>query len=303
MVDAFDEELAQALTSGREVPDELLERLSGLDPAGLQRFHTIWGTLGGERRAWLLTRLGEIGARNLALDFQPIYIDALSDRDSAVRERALELAAEDADPALLDHYLRCAIADPDEGVRLSAVEALGNFALAAQADDWPEHLQEKIELALLGILKLPGADPELRQAALLSVAFLTTDAVEQEIRAWYTDRALRPTAIAAMGRNCQPLWIPMLAEALEDEDPAIRELAAAAAGELEDPTLASHLVRRLDDEDVDVRLAAVAALGAIGGPIAREALSDLLAAQDRDLRRAAREALERLLADEDPLSV
>jgi HEAT repeat protein len=298
----FDEELARALASGDDVPESLLEGLSGLEGLPLRRFHDVWESLEAERRAALLAQLGEMGEANLVLDFQPIYVDALSDRDSAVREEAFRLAAAEAEPGLLETYLRAALLDGDEDVRLSAVEALAHFSLTAQADDWPEEQQRQIETALLGILKLPGADLVMRRAALLSVAFLTTDAVADEIRRFAAVPEMRDAAIESMGRNAQSIWIQPLAEALEDEDPAIREVAADAAGEIEDEAVVPYLIPRLEDEDEEVRMAAIEALGLIGGREAKAALTQLLISDDAQLREGARDALEALLASENPLT-
>jgi HEAT repeat protein len=298
----FDEALAKAIASGDEVPEAVLEGLSGLGGVALRRFHDVWERLDPDRRAYLLDRLGELGESNLALDFQHIYVAALADRDASVRERALKLAAAEPSPALLETFLRAAIADSDEDVRLSAVEALGQFALTAQTDDWPPEAWRQIETALVGVLRLPSADPTMRRAALLSVAYLTTGAVETEIRQAFRDQGLRDAAIEAMGRNCQPLWIPDLSDALDDEDAAIREVAVEAAAELEDEALVPRLLPRLDDDDDEVRLATIAALGTIGGPVAKEALTELLTSTDRQNRDAARVALEALLDEENPLS-
>jgi len=299
--DGLERQLKEALASGDDVPASLLERLSGLQDDALHDFHDIWERLDPDQRAELLVRLGALGETNLALDFQPVYTGALSDRDAEVRARALRLAAEEASQALLETYLRAALADPDEDVRLSALEGLGQFALAAQADDWPGETHRQIETALLGMYRLPDVDPVVRRAALLSVSYLITDAVEAEIRRAAADPELRDAAIEAMGRNCQPLWIPSIGEALEDEDPAIREIAAAAAAELEDQTTVPLLLPHLADENDAVRLATVLALGIIGGSQAKAALSQLLSSDSRELRDAAREALETLLDEDNPL--
>jgi HEAT repeat protein len=301
MEEGIERQLQEALATGDDVPESLLERLSGLQPDALRDFHDIWERLDPDQRAELLDRLGALGDSNLALDFQPIYVEALSDRDAEVRARALELAAEEPNPALLETYLRAAIADPDDDVRLSAVEALGQFALAAQADAWPADTHSQIETALLGLNRLPNVDSAMRRAALLSVSYLTTDTVEAEIRR-AADSTLRDAAIEAMGRNCQPLWIPALGEALEDEDPAIREVAATAAAELEDQATVPLLLPRLADEDDAVRLATVAALGIIGGDDAKTALTELLTSDNREMRDAARDAMETLLEEENPFS-
>jgi HEAT repeat protein len=299
----FDEALAHALASNAEVPDSILEGLSGLDGLALRRFHDVWEKLPVERRAELLARLGEMAEANLVLDFEPIFVAAITDRDAAVREQAYQLAAQEPRPVLLEAYLRAALTDPDDDARLSAVSALSQFALTAQTDDWPEITWRQIETALLGLVRLPEADLALRREALLSVSYLTTPNVEEAIGRASGDPEMRDVALAAMGRNCQPIWIPQIVQALEDEDAEVREVAVAAAAELEDEELIPHLVARLNDEDDEVRLGAVAALGTTGGPMAREALTDLLTVEDRALREAARDALEMLLEGEDPFSM
>jgi HEAT repeat protein len=292
--------LERALETGLDIPRDAIEGVSGLGGETFERFRELWSRLGSEDREALLDAMGEAAEENLVLDFAPVYRLALTDADDAVRELGLRLASEEASPALLDAYLQAAIADPDPEVRRAAVEELSAFTLTAQVDDWPADLQQKMERALVGILHLPGADTDMRKAALLSLSYLTTPQTEVEIRQAHLQPDLRDVAIEAMGRNCQDLWIPDIQTELRDPDPHLRIAAVQAAAELEDPALVPDLVQRLQDEDDDVRFASIEALGTIGGEDAKSALTDLLQSRNRALRDAARDAIQQLTENEDP---
>ena len=295
------DELERALSARQEPRGELLESLSDLQGEALVNFRQFWARLGSEDRALLLGRLSTAAADNLILDFSVIYAHALDDHDAVVREMALQLAAEEAPLTLLDAYLAAASDDPDPHVRLAALEALGSYTLAAQTDDWPSGVQERLESALVRQLHQASSDASSRRAALLSLAYLTTPRSQAEIRQAYLQPDLRDAAIEAMGRNCQELWIPDVVDALEDDDPELRALAAEAAGELEDERLVPALVARLADRDEDVRMAAIEALGLIGGADARAELAELMHSRDRSMRDAARDAMEALLDETDPM--
>jgi len=292
--------LEQALETGLDIPRETIEAVSGLDGEAFARFRELWGRLSSEDREALLDAMGEAAEENLVLDFSPIYRLALTDGDNAVRELGLRLASEEANPALLDAYLQAAIADPDPDVRKAAVEELSAFTLTAQVDDWPSDVQGKMERALVGILHLPGADTEMRKAALLSLSYLATPQTVVEIRQAHLQPDLRDAAIEAMGRNCQDVWIPDIQTEMQDPDTHRRITAIQAAAELEYPELVPDLVQRLRDDDDDVRLAAIEALGVVGGDDAKNALSELLESRNRALRDAARDAIQQLTENEDP---
>jgi len=294
------ESIQNALESGLEPTREAVEALSGLGGSLLETFQEFWNRLDSQDREALLDAMGNAAEENLVLDFAPIYRLALIDPDDTVRELALRLASEEANPELLDTYLRAAGAEPEMQVRQAAVEELSAFTLTAQVDDWPDEVQTKLERALVGVLHLPGADADLRKAALLSLSYLTTPQTEVEIRQAHLQPDLRDVAIEAMGRNCQEMWIPDIRAELRDSDPRLQITAAKAAAELEDPELVPDLVQLLRDSDEDVKFAAIEALGLIGGEDAKSALTQLLESRNRTLRNAAREALDELTTNEDP---
>jgi HEAT repeats len=296
------DELENVLGTGLDTREEVLEALSGLDGEPAARFDSLWRRLGAEQRAILLNQLGEAAEENLVLDFAHVYGLGLNDPDPVVRELAIRLAAEEAPAELLDGYLMAARSDPDPNIRAAALESLSSYTLAAQTEDWPKQQQDRLEDVLVDTLHAQGAELAARQAALLSLAYLTTPRSEREIRQAHLQPDLRDVAIEAMGRNCQDIWIPDLAAELDADDADLRMLAAQAAGELEDERLVPNLVQRLQDKDDDVRLAAVDALGLIGGDDAKAALADLLKSRDAAMRDAARDAIEALLGGEDPLT-
>jgi len=295
------EEIEDALGTGLDIPGDALDRLTNLDGDLKTRFEALWRGLSAEQRASLMNRLGEAAEENLVLDFSAIYALALDDPDPVVRELAIRLASEEAPPELLDAYLEAARSDPDPNIRAAALEGLSSYTLTAQTEGWPPEQQDRLEDVLVDALHAASGTDAGRRAALLSLAYLTTPRSEREIRQAHLQPDLRDTAIEAMGRNAQDIWIPDLSAEMETDDAELRMLAVQAAGELEDERLAKDVVQRLQDRDEDVRLAAVDALGLIGGEDAKAALSELLQSRDEVMRDAARDAIEAVLANEDPL--
>lgn len=293
------DELLRAVEADTPLSEGALQALSGLDGEALGRFRGAWSQVGEADRAEILEGLRDVAQENLALDFGAVCEVALADPAPAVRIRALDLAAEDGSLRLFEPCLRAASDDPDRGARMAAVDALGVFTLEVQASDWPLELRDRAERVLLAHLRAPSADADLRQVALLSVAYLTTPEVQTEIRRAYADPSLHQAAIQAMGRNCQDIWIPDLEAELRSDHEDYRLQAVLACAELEDERLVPSLVDRLHDSSAEVRLAAIEALGLIGGEEAQDALLALERSPDARERAAARAALAEARARDD----
>ncbi|MBM2809609.1 MAG: hypothetical protein HW416_368 [Chloroflexi bacterium] len=292
--------IAAALDRADGLDEDVTQSLSGLEGDDLAQFQDVWRGLNGDHRLALLGLLRQAADESAFLEFSSVYKGSLDDPDAEVRAAALSLLAEDADLGLLDSFLKSAVTDPSEEVRLAALDGLSHFTYAAQTDGWDPESERKLETALAGVLHLPTTSFPLRRAALLALAYLTTARSEQEIRQAHLQPDLHVTAVEAMGRNCQEIWIDDVITEMEADDPELRQAAAEAAAELEDQRLIPHLLGRLKDDDDAVRRAAIKALGATGGSDAKAALSQLLASRNRDVREAARDAMESLLDDEDP---
>ena len=300
LTDPF-EQLDQALQSGLDISDDQAEFFSALDDTAWPRFVELWEGLESEHRLTLLSRLGEAAEEILRLDFARVYEHALDDTDPTVRELAVRLASEAPTIPLAERYLDLAATDPDEEVRVAALEELSAFTFEAQVEDWPSAEQSRLERFLSTTLHDREADFNIRRAALLSESYLTTDGVVSDIRWAQTQPDLEAVAVEAMGRNCQDMWIPDIQAALRSDEARLQVAAAGASAELEDQRLIPDLLLQLRDPEDEVRLAAVAALGIIGGEDAKDALTDLLQSRDRDVRTAAKDALDELLANDEPL--
>lgn len=296
------EPIEKALAGGKPPSTEALEELSDLEEEDRPEFDTFWQRLQPEARRALLQELVRVAQANAVMDFSGIGALVMDDSDAAVRAQGVQLLGQETDPDVLEPCIKLAVSDPDAGVRLVALDTLGAFALAAQSDEWPHFLQHRIQDALLRQIDSPTASNTHREAALLSVAYFTTPAVESEIRRAYADPSLQGAAIEAMGRNCQEMWIPDLLREITSPDAELRMRALEACAEMEDEQLIPAVVGRLEDPDLEVRLSAVQALGAIGGIDARVVLEQMQASQDPEIRSAATEALVEIQFNEDPLS-
>jgi HEAT repeat protein len=104
-----------------------------------------------------------------------------------------------------------------------------------------------------------------------------------------------------MGKNCDPIWLPILLSELTANDSEIRYEAAAACGELGEQEAVPHLIELIDDDDTDVQMASVQALGKIGGSEAREQLKKCLNHPSEAIRQAATQALYELEIITEPL--
>ena len=178
--------------------------------------------------------------------------------------------------------------DPEWGVRVAAIEALGATAhpsvvgplLAAirDAEKASSPVAAEVHAAAVAALQRagPAAAPLLRQSA--------------------GDRSprLREAAIEALGGISDPEAIPMLVAALGDERSNVRQAAARALARARTPDCVTALLASLHHRDPSTRRSVIEALGETGDPRAAEALSRVVADRDRPVRDAAVRALGRI---------
>ncbi|MCI0529082.1 MAG: HEAT repeat domain-containing protein, partial [Nitrospira sp.] len=103
---------------------------------------------------------------------------------------------------------------------------------------------------------------------------------------------MRGKAVVALGKSGDKRALPLLIQALQDEDEYVRESAADALGAMGAEEAIEALALTLwKDEDEDVRASAAGALEAIGGSKAIESLIYTLQDHDHEIREIAVEAL------------
>lgn len=300
---SFQKYLEELVDSGRPLSISKLVNLSGMGADDLQDFRAAWARMETGRRRQLLAELVDLAEDTAELNFDAVFLGGVADPDDGVRLQAVrglwEYEGREFIRPLLDMLRR----DPSPAVRTEAALALGRYALRAEFQYLRRSDAALIDEALRDAVEDEAEEPEVRGRALESIAVRSHDWVPPLIREAYesTERTLRRSAVHAMGRTCEPEWLPEVTAELSSADPAMRFEAALAAGSIGDGSVLPRLLELLDDEDGEVQEAAIDALGQIGGPRAKRALQGLLNSGEERLREAAEEALAELEFSEDPL--
>ena len=200
--------------------------------------------------------------------------------------------------------LRLVQQDPATEVRSAAATALGRFALLAEQQKISVENRLRISQALLAVIHNAAEQVEVRRRALEALAPLSLPDVTQAIWEAYRreEPGLRISAVYAMGRNCDMLWMPTVLKEMENDDPEMRYEAAAAAGEMGEAEAITRLVELTVDADMEVKLAAIVALGKIGGQEAKQRLRTLKTSKSQAIREAAEHAMAEIESYEEPTS-
>jgi HEAT repeat protein len=271
-----------------------LDALSVLEGADLDTFRQVWQGLSAPARARLIRSLCGAAEERLRLDFSAVNQLALDDPDERVRLAAVECALEDRSPRLLARLVDLVRSDPSRQVRRSAAEDLARFTLLGELDDLDRDSTRRVRERLLETVHAEHEDPTVRAAALAALGYFSDEPMMHELAEAFTNPDLRLGAVRGMGRSADPRWADRLMPVLGSEDPQMREEAAHALGEIEDERAVSPLIELVDDQVPGVRLAAIEALGMIGGEEAREALLYALEDPDENIREAAERAIGEL---------
>lgn len=297
--------IAELAGSDQALAYTKLANLSNLNPEELRSFKQAWQNIAPERRRQILHRLAELAENNVELNFDDIFRFCLRDEDAEVRSKAIESLWEDEEPPLIDPLIKLLNEDTSDKVQATAAAALSKFALLAELGKLRSNHTARLASALLAALDDKNKTMEVRQRSLEAAAPLSLPQVKEAITEayWSNDAKLKKSALYAMGKNCDPSWLPVLLNELESGDNEARYEAAGACGELGEEEAVPHLVKLTDDPDSEVQLAAIQALGKIGGSKAKACLVQRLDSPDDIINQAAEQALEQLEAEENPLNL
>jgi len=282
----------------------ILVELSNLNSEELELWQRVWKNIEPERRRQIIYRLVELAEGNFELDFDSIFRNCLNAPDAEVRSKAIEGLWESEDSSLIGLFVNLLEQDSSESVQAAAATALGKFAMLAEINKLRSSHASKVSQALLGVIGDKNRMVEVRRRALEAAAPLNISQVEKAIEEAYQshNHQLKISAIYAMGKNCNPSWLPVLLRELSSDDAEIRYEAAGACGELGEEAASPYLAKRIDDPDVDVQVAALQALGKIGGNEAKEYLRQCLNNPSEVIRQVAEQALCEIEAEESPFT-
>jgi len=301
----FKDYLDELLGQTKPLVISKLVKFSSLGPSDIRLFAEKWRSTPVERRCQIMNKLAELAETDPELDFDQIFQTCLSDPDPVVRVKAVESLTESEDYYLIDSMVRLLKEDGDVAVKAAAAAVLGSFAMLAELDKVPPYYVAKVGQALLEAIESKNVDSEVKRRAIEGIAPLSLLRVKEVIATAYrsNDLKTRCSALYAMGRNCDPQWLPVLLSELNSSDPELRFEAAQACGEIGDKKAVSSLIKVLGDSDIEVRIAAIVALGEIGGKEAKNALLECLEQHDPATQEAAEEALAVLEFYDEPLSL
>jgi len=298
-----EEIIADLGNSDKPLLSSKLIELSNLNQEEMELFERKWAAIEPKRRLQIVHRLIELAEDNFELNFDSIFISCLKDQDAGVRSKAIEGLWENEDASLINPLIDLLSNDSSEKVQAVSAMALGKFAMLAELKKLRSSHAAKVCQALLDMIGDRSKPIEVRRRALEAAAPLSDLQVNKAILEAYKSRnsKLKASAIYAMGKNCNPSWLPMLLKELANPNVEIRYEAATACGELGEKEAAPYLIQLVNNADAEVQLAAIQALGKIGGSEAKECLEQCLDNPNEAVQQAAGEALHELEMEEGPI--
>lgn len=302
---ALGDVIPRLLDAGSELKPSLLGRLSGLTPDEQRELLEAWGDIPTSRRLMIIRAVTGMAEDNIEMEFTGLLCAALGDDDAPVRASAAAGLWETGDRTVIPPLAGMLENDESHEARAAAASALGHFAELAEAGKLIERDAMMVRRALLGALEDEAEETAVRRRALEAIAPVRHPDVPGWIRWAYQsgEPLLKQSAVYAMGRTCDPAWLPVIVSEFGSSVPAMRFEAANASRELADPKTLPYLHELTTDDDPQVALAAVQAIGGIGGMAARKLLKHYVEQGDTTLSEAAQEALRVLEADEGDFSM
>jgi len=299
-----EEIIAEIADSANPLLSSRLVELSNLSRDEMGLLERVWLEIEPERRRQIISRLVELAEDNFELDFDNIFRYSLRDTEAQVRWQAIEGLWESEETSLIEPLVNLLESDSSEKVQAAAATALGRFAMLAEHEMLRSGHKARISQVLLAVIDDDSKSVEVRRRALEAASPLCLSQVNAAImKAYQSDNhRLRVSAVYAMGKNCNAIWLPLLRKELTSSDSEMRYEAVLACGELGEEKVVPSLCELVADPDTDVRLAAIRALGEIGGSKARECLSGCLQTSNELIRETAEQALYELGVWEDPQS-
>lgn len=302
MISPIEKTIAELGNNDKSLLNSRLAELSNINSEELELFKRSWAVIKAKRRRQIMHRLVELAEDNLELNFDSILKYCLIDQDDEVRSKAIEGFWENEDASLIDPLINLLGQDSSEKVQVAAAMALGKFAILAEHKKLRSCHISKIQEALLAAISDKNRTVEVRRRALEAAAPISLPQVKTAIMKAYQSHnsKLRISSIYAMGKSCNPSWLPILLKELGSADTEIRYEAAGACGELGEEEAAPRLIKLVNDLDIELQLAAIRALGKIGGTEAKNCLEQCLDDSSEAIQQAAEQALHKLEVGEEP---
>jgi len=294
--------IADLGNSSKPLSSSRLAKLSNLNAEELELLEQVWTTIEPKRRRQIVSRLVELAENDFELNFDSIFKNCLEDQDAEVRSKAIEGLWENEEPSLINPLINLLGQDSSEKVQATAATALGKFIMLAEHKKLRSSHVSKVCQALLTAIGDKSKPVEVKRRALEAISPVSLPQVERAITEAYQSHnpKLRVSSIYAMGKSCNPSWLPILLKELGSADTEMRYEAAGACGELGEEEASPPLIKLVNDPDIELQLAAIRALGKIGGTEAKNCLEQCVDDPGEAIQLAAEQALRELEVGEQP---
>jgi HEAT repeat protein len=282
-----------------------LRHLSAMSDDDLAIFKHEWEKIDKLRRQAIISQLVFLCETDYKLDFSSVFRYCLEDPDPGIRSHAIIGLSEEEDELSISPLIRFTQSVNDEEVRVAAVKALGKFAILGELGKLSTTQKEYLYNTLLSLLKDNEESDDIKSKALVTIAAFHVPEVKALIEEAYSSGEIlyKISAIRAMGRNCDLMWLDTLLKEIYSDDIDIRYEAILACGELNAEETIPVLIKLTGNSNVRIREAAIKSLGEIGGENARKTLTGLVNNSRGRTRKAAIAAVKELDICEDFLSM
>ena len=282
-----------------------LRHLSRMNDDDLDIFKQEWKKVEKLRRQAIVSQLVFLAETDFRLDFSRVFRYCLEDPDPGIKSHAITGISEEEDEVFISPLIRFTQRGNDEEVRSAAVTALGKFAILGELGRLSSTRKEQLYNTLWSILKDNKEPDSIKSKALVTIAAFHVPEVKALIEEAYGSSEIsdRISAIRAMGRNCDLLWLDILLNEIDSDNVDMRYEAILACGELNAEEAVPVLIGLTGSKNTRIREAAIKSLGEIGGENARKTLTGLANNSRGHTRKAAESALKELDICEDFLSM
>ncbi len=286
--------LLQKLEAGDDASNAELVVLSHLDRAEAAELRAAWERIPVAARRAIVRRTTALADDNVELGFGELARAALEDPEDDIRVLAIEALWESVDRDVSHALAEMLRADGSEVVRLAAARGLRPFVCLRELGRFDAQLGDEAVETLRSIATEAGLSAELRAAAVESLGPRALPWVGEIIEGAYfdDDRRMTLAAIRAMGGSADERWLEYALEQVVSDDPEFRYEGALACGEIGAADAIEPLADLLGDDDSDVVLAAVQALGEIGGKDALRYLREFRERVPDGMEEAVDEAID-----------
>jgi HEAT repeat protein len=286
--------LLQKLEAGADAGSAGLVVLSHLDRMEAAEVRAAWERIPVQTRRVVVGRTTVLADDNVDLGFGELARIGLKDPDQGVRVLAVEALWESDDRDMAREFTAMLRDDPSDDVRTAAARALRPFVYYRELGQFDEQQGDDVVEALRGIAVDEGLPVELRAMAVesLGVRGLPWVGVLIETAYYSGDLRLQLAAIRAMGGSADERWLEFALDQIVSDDPEFRYESAVACGEIGAEEAIEPLADLLGDDDSDVVLATIQALGEIGGEDALRYLREFRQRVPAGMEEVVDEAIE-----------